>query len=283
MRSSRLAPVLGLALAFAVSGIGCEDDVPAPKRDAGRIGGSDGGVDRPADTALRDAPAPIPDRAPDTPAPDAPTPDTAVPDAAIPDSSPDTAVDAPVSPDTSPDTSPDRMPNTPPPTPDTAVPPDMSGIIVVDTCAQVSCPGLFDLSNTCNGDNLTCRVNVTQVNPPARTTCFDDPAGPMNLVKKVANDTMMGTDNVTSIRVFRMDGSACYNLDVTQRMTGPEIWVFSTPAGVEVASATVVPSSGSTILTCTATGTVYDVSTAGCAGFEGEGAACTNDPTCVVP
>ena len=263
MKLSGMASVLGLSLILAVAGIACEDDNTPPKRDGGGTDagdaardsspGTDGSSDRTPDGAapdlVPDGPGGSPDA--DRPADLGPTPDVVPPDTTPPDAAPDTA---PVTSD--------------------------AGIVAVETCDQVVCPALFDLAEMCDGGNEDCTVNITATNPnEVRTICF------ANGVKKVATDTepSEGVD-VTTLLVTKPGGTPCYNLEVTiPPDNGPVVWVFKTPAGVELGRTVIDSMSDTTIFTCAATGIRYDINGAGCPGMEGEGSTCTDSASATCP
>jgi hypothetical protein len=256
-----------MALAYSAAGVGCEDDVPPPKRDAsatgardgssdsatGGTGGTGGSPDAAADRApdtMPDTPV-MPDAAPDMP-PDTQLPDTRPPDTLPPDTqAPDTQPPDTQLPDTQPpDTQlPDMQP------PDT----DPNAVTVITMCAQLVCPAFTDVTNACNADNQTCVVQAVSMDPPTRNICA------ANGVRKVSSDTANGVQLVVS----RPGGLPCYTLDVDSPAGGPEVWIFKSPTNVTLATVTVAP--GSAILQCPSNNTRWDITNAGCAGMEGEG------------
>jgi hypothetical protein len=278
MKLSGFASLLAVAVAFSAAGIGCEDDVPTPKRDASA--GRDGSADRGPDGAGgRDGSV-------DTGAGGSGGADAAVD--RVPDGSPDSPVDAPVTVDAPPDTQPadTASPDTASPdtaSPDTASPdtasPDTAtdATTVVTECEDIPCPALIAATSQCLSDDVMCTVRdlTPDAGPETRNICL------MNGVKKQSTET----DNGFSIAVNKAAGGLCYTLEIDIPGNAPELWIYKAPGGAELARVSVDGVNNRSILTCTATGATFDVTNAGCDGLEGEGDGCATDTggTCVFP
>jgi hypothetical protein len=271
MKRTGLASLVVIALAYSAAGIGCEDDVPPPKRDAATTGGRDGSIDMTGGTGGSAGmggsgggnPDMAPDRMPDT-TPDVPVDTPVTPDAPPDTQPPDTQPPDTLPPDTlPPDTQPPdtQPPDTQPPDtqpPDTQPPDTNPGIVVVTECSQVNCPALTDVTNACDGDDVACTVQTVSMDPPTRNICL------VNGVKKVSTET----DNGVQLVVTRSGGAACYTLDIDSPAVGPEIWIFKSPGNVTLGTVTV---GATAILECPSNNTRWDITLAGCAGMEGEG------------
>jgi hypothetical protein len=275
MKRSGLASLVAIALAYSAAGIGCEDDVPPPRRDAATTGGRDGSVDTAGGGtggtggmggSGGSSPDATPDRAPDT-MPDTPIDTPVTPDAPPDTQPPDTQPPDTLPPDTQPpDTLPPdtQPPDTQPPDtlpPDTQPPDTGNGVTVVTECSQVNCPALTNVTNMCNGDNQTCLSQTILMDPLTKRICVN------NGVRKVST----ATDNGVQLVVTRPGNLPCYTLDIDSPAGGPEVWIFKTSDNPGVTLGTVTITGGNAILTCAANNTRWDITVAGCAGMEGEG------------
>ncbi len=171
-------------------------------------------------------------------------------------------VDRPI--DLAPDLPPDRPPQArdlvPP---DTRLPPE-PGVVVATSCFQLPCQGLFLAAAACIGDDEMCQSQIVTQGEVVRTNyCL------ANGVKKLSIATSTDTGYMTSMRVSRQDGSACYTLDVSGTdASNIETLAWTAPTGAVLLTGTWNKTTDRLILTCE--GTRYELPDLGCPGLEGE-------------
>jgi hypothetical protein len=179
----------------------------------------------------------------------------------IVDAAPVTFVDRPI--DLPYDTTPEEPDGAPRP------PSSDPNAVVVETCEQIPCQELFVAAAMCNGEGQTC---TSQMPAPERANyCLGN-----GVRKYVTNMSPTDTSYMTSVRVARADGKACYTVYLSgQEGSDLETLVWRAPNGDVWLTGTYSKSREEMLLSCR--GVNYDPREVGCPGLEGEPdpAACT--------
>jgi hypothetical protein len=141
--------------------------------------------------------------------------------------------------------------------------------VVVETCEQIPCQDLFVAAALCNGEDQTCTSAVPGVD--RMNYCLGN-----GVKKHVTNMSPTDTSYMTSVRVTRADGNACYTVYLSgSEGSDLETLVWRAPNGDVWLTGTYTKSTEEMLLSCR--GVNYNPREVGCPGLEGEPdpAACT--------
>jgi hypothetical protein len=150
--------------------------------------------------------------------------------------------------------------------PDTAVYPDaiINSVVTVTHCSQINCPQLTALASQCDANDQACEMD--SLSASVDNFCHD------NGVKKQSTRLYSGPagqDYMTTMRVMKSDGSACYTLVMNGNDDeDTEYWVFRSPSGQELARAEWNNDLDQLTLLCG--GVRYVIGQVGCPGTDGE-------------
>jgi hypothetical protein len=182
---------------------------------------------------------------------------------AIIDAAPVVFVDRPIDlPYDNPPAQPDAAPREHPPSSD-------PNAVVLETCEQMPCQQLFVAAAECNGAEQMCTSAVPAMD--RANYCLGN-----GVRKYVTNMSPTDTSYMTSVRVTRPDGKACYTLYLSgSDGSDLETLVWRAPNGDVWLTGMYSKSREEMLLSCQ--GVNYNPREVGCPGLEGEPdpAACT--------